>query len=91
MIVRQTNVVAIAGETARLECYSEDDTGRVVVFWSRAQGLPAGSTQVDGVLTIPNVQPNYAGNYVCTGTDAETQRIGTAITVLEVTVDQPSK
>ena len=91
IIVRQTKVTAIAGDTARMECYAEDDTGRIVLFWSRSQGLPTGSSQLNGVLTIPNVQPNYAGNYVCTGTDNETGRVSTAIAVLEVTVEDRSK
>ncbi|XP_060586623.1 basement membrane-specific heparan sulfate proteoglycan core protein-like isoform X4 [Ruditapes philippinarum] len=88
IIVRQTKYVSIIGETARLECYTEDATGRVTLFWSRSSGLPSGSSQDNGILTIPNVQPSYAGNYVCTGTDRESGRVGTAVAVLDVQIEE---
>ncbi|XP_060576968.1 basement membrane-specific heparan sulfate proteoglycan core protein-like [Ruditapes philippinarum] len=90
IIVRQTKYVSIVGETARLECYTEDETGRVTLFWSRSSGLPYGSSQDNGILTIPNVQPSYAGNYVCTGTDRESRRVGTAVAVLGVQIEEES-
>ena len=43
-----------------------------------------GSTQDNGVLTIPNVQPSYAGKYVCTGTDRDSGSYSTAEAILEV-------
>ncbi|KAL3861185.1 hypothetical protein ACJMK2_007245 [Sinanodonta woodiana] len=85
IIVRQTSVVALIGSTATLECHVEDETGRVTLFWSRTGGLPPGSVQTDGVLTIPDIQPSYAGNYVCTGT-TDTGRTGSAVTRLDVEV-----
>lgn len=92
VIVRQTRYVAIAGETAVLECYAEEDDGSITVFWSRQTGLPPGSSQTDGILTIPNVQRSYAGNYVCTGTDRDTGRVSQAIAVLEVqVVEEPGE
>ena len=90
IIVRQTKYVSIVGETARLECYAEDDSGRVTLFWSRTSGLPSGSSQDNGILTIPNVQPSYAGNYVCTGTDRDSGRVGTAVAVLDVKIEEDS-
>lgn len=91
VIVRQTKVIATAGDTARLECYAEDGSGRITLFWSRSAGLPPGSTQANGILTIPNVQPSYGGNYVCTGTDLDSGRVSQAITELEVEVGIPRK
>ncbi|KAL3861148.1 hypothetical protein ACJMK2_007217 [Sinanodonta woodiana] len=85
IIVRQISVVALIGSTARLECHVEDETGRVTLFWSRTGSLPPGSVQTDGVLTIPDIQPSYAGNYVCTGT-TDTGRTGSAVTRLDIEV-----
>lgn len=62
----------------------------MTLFWSRATGLPPGSIQDNGILTIPDVQPSYAGNYVCTGTDTNTGRVSTAIAELEVEIEGPS-
>ncbi|WAR15211.1 PGBM-like protein, partial [Mya arenaria] len=86
IIVRQTKYVVVAGDTARLECYAEDGSDRITLFWSRSTGLPVGATQNNGILTIPNVQPSYAGKYVCTGTDSETGIYSTAEAFLEVDV-----
>ncbi|XP_052285983.1 basement membrane-specific heparan sulfate proteoglycan core protein-like isoform X3 [Dreissena polymorpha] len=88
IIVRQTKYVVIAGETARLECYTEEGGERVTLFWSRQAGLPPGTQQANGVLTIPNTQPSAAGRYICTGTDTDTGKISTAEALLEVNVKQ---
>ncbi|KAH3720982.1 hypothetical protein DPMN_063894 [Dreissena polymorpha] len=88
IIVRQTKYVVIAGETARLECYTEEGGERVTLFWSRQAGLPPGTQQANGVLTITNTQPIAAGRYICTGTDTDTGKISTAEALLEVNVKQ---
>ena len=85
VLVRETRVVTLVGQTARLECYSEDTSDRTLLLWSRQNAaLPPRSSQEEGLLTIPNVQPQYSGNYVCTGTDTDTGRINTAVTRLDV-------
>ena len=90
--MKETRVVTLVGQTARLECYSEDTTNRVVLLWSRQNaGLPPRSSQDEGILTIPNVQPSYSGNYVCTGTDTDTGIVDTGITRLDVQEGQESK
>ncbi|KAL5013502.1 hypothetical protein ScPMuIL_007772 [Solemya velum] len=87
VIVRQTTIIAIVGTTATLECYVEDGTGQVTLVWSRqGAGLPPGSRQLDGTLTIPNVQSSYSGNYICQGT-TPTGISGTATTTLSITPD----
>ena len=91
IIVRQTKYVVIAGETARLECYTEEGGERVTLFWSRQAGLPPGTQQANGVLTITNTQPIAAGRYICTGTDTDTGKISTAEALLEVNVKQTSE
>ena len=91
MLVRESRVVTLIGQTARLECYSEDPE-RTALFWSRQNAaLPPRSSQEEGILTIPNVQPPYAGNYICTGTDTSTGVINTAVTRLDVESGQESK
>jgi hypothetical protein len=64
VLVRQVNVVAVAGTTAELVCYVDGIQAQLV--WSRSGGLPPGSTQRGGVLSIPNIQPSGGGRYICT-------------------------
>ncbi|XP_041377591.1 basement membrane-specific heparan sulfate proteoglycan core protein-like isoform X3 [Gigantopelta aegis] len=86
IVVRQTRVTAIVGQTVTLECYSEHG-GDVLLVWSRERlGLPAGSTQDNGVLTLPNVQPSYSGNYICKGT-TPAGKIASGRTVLTIEPD----
>ncbi|XP_021372607.1 basement membrane-specific heparan sulfate proteoglycan core protein-like isoform X2 [Mizuhopecten yessoensis] len=84
VIVRQTSLIAVVGTTAQLYCYVEDSTRRTTVVWSRSGGLPQGSSQERGTLTLTNVQPSHSGTYVCTAT-APTGS-GTATT--EVTISE---
>ncbi|XP_056009495.1 basement membrane-specific heparan sulfate proteoglycan core protein-like isoform X3 [Ostrea edulis] len=64
VLVRQVNVVAVVGTTAELVCYVDGVQTQLV--WSRSGGLPPGSTQRGGVLSIPNIQPSGDGRYICT-------------------------
>ena len=90
--VKESRVVTLVGQTARLECYSEAPSDRVLLLWSRQNaGLPPRSSQEEGILSIPNVQPSYSGNYVCTGTDTNTGIINTSVTRLDVQEGQESK
>ncbi|GFO45203.1 basement membrane-specific heparan sulfate proteoglycan core protein, partial [Plakobranchus ocellatus] len=69
VIVRNTNLTATIGSNEQLECYVEGNPQDVTLVWSKERGsLPPGSTQEDGFLTLLNIQPSYAGTYVCTGT-----------------------
>lgn len=81
VLVRQTSVVVVAGSTAELVCYVSGSQPQLV--WSRAGGLPPGSTQRDGVLTIPNIQLSGAGQFVCTAI-APTGERGTVTTTVTV-------
>ncbi|KAK7494115.1 hypothetical protein BaRGS_00014588, partial [Batillaria attramentaria] len=81
IIIRRAQITAVVGTDVQLECYAQD--GNVVLVWSRQGGLPAGSSQEGGILSIPNVQPSYAGNYVCSGT-TPSGTIGTATAVVTV-------
>nr|XP_022341960.1 basement membrane-specific heparan sulfate proteoglycan core protein-like isoform X4 [Crassostrea virginica] len=81
VLVRQTSVVVVAGSTAELVCYVTGSQPQLV--WSRAGGLPPGSTQRDGVLTIPNIQLSGAGQFVCTAI-APTGERGTVTTTITV-------
>lgn len=49
-----------------------------------------GSSQDNGILTIPNIQPSYAGSYVCTGTD-KGGTIGQAKTIVTIIPRDDSK
>ncbi|XP_048238836.1 basement membrane-specific heparan sulfate proteoglycan core protein-like isoform X2 [Haliotis rufescens] len=83
IVIRRTQVTAIVGTTVSLECYSQNG-GDVILVWSRErQGLPSGSIQDNGVLTLPNVQPSYAGTYMCTGTTS-TGKTGVGRTTLTI-------
>ncbi|XP_067659130.1 basement membrane-specific heparan sulfate proteoglycan core protein-like isoform X2 [Haliotis asinina] len=83
IVIRRTQVTAIVGTTVTLECYSQNG-GDVILVWSRErQGLPSGSSQDNGILTLPNVQPSYAGSYLCTGT-TPTGKTGVGRTTLTI-------
>ncbi|XP_069115040.1 basement membrane-specific heparan sulfate proteoglycan core protein-like isoform X2 [Argopecten irradians] len=84
VIVRQTSVIAVVGTTAQLYCSVEDNTGRTTLVWSRNGGLPQGSTQQRGTLTLTNVQPSYSGTYVCTASSPT----GSGTATAEVTVTE---
>ena len=71
VIIRQTSVIAVIGSTTQLVCYVDDDSLRATLVWSRVGGLPTGSSQDNGVLTLNNIQPSYAGRYVCTAITLE--------------------
>ncbi|VDI13303.1 heparan sulfate proteoglycan 2 (perlecan) [Mytilus galloprovincialis] len=66
VIVRQVAIIAPIGSTEQLICYIDDNSVRPTLIWSRNGGLPPGSAQVNGVLTLKNIQPSFAGSYVCT-------------------------
>ena len=54
-----------------------------ILSWTKQGGrLPAKAIDNNGVLVIPNVQPQDQGNYVCTGSDM--MSTDTAIAVLTV-------
>lgn len=46
----------------------DESSHRAPVKWSRSENrpLPSGSTDVRGRLTIPNIQPEHGGVYICT-------------------------
>ncbi|XP_034337833.2 basement membrane-specific heparan sulfate proteoglycan core protein isoform X5 [Magallana gigas] len=81
VLVRQGVVTVVAGGTAELVCYV--DGSRPQLVWSRSGGLPAGSTQTNGVLTIPNIQLSGGGRYICTAI-AQTGERGTVTTTITV-------
>ncbi|XP_025082607.1 basement membrane-specific heparan sulfate proteoglycan core protein-like isoform X8 [Pomacea canaliculata] len=80
--LRLAQITATVGSNVQLECYTKGNAD-VQLIWSRQGGLPPGSSQDGGILTVPNIQPSYAGNYVCTGTD-QSGSIGTATAVVTV-------
>ncbi|KAK3104524.1 hypothetical protein FSP39_004009 [Pinctada imbricata] len=88
VIIRQTSVIAVIGSTTQLVCYVDDDSLRATLVWSRVGGLPTGSSQDNGVLTLNNIQPSYAGRYVCTAITSDGDRgTGTAtVTVQQNTI-----
>lgn len=81
VLVRQGVVTVVAGGTAELVCYV--DGSRPQLVWSRSGGLPVGSTQTNGVLTIPNIQLSGGGRYICTAI-AQTGERGTVTTTITV-------
>ena len=54
------------GQEVVFRCRDEGDQ-RLPVRWSRPdqRPLPVGSSDVRGRLTIPNIQPNNSGVYLC--------------------------
>uniref|UniRef100_A0A0B7ATX1 Basement membrane-specific heparan sulfate proteoglycan core protein n=1 Tax=Arion vulgaris TaxID=1028688 RepID=A0A0B7ATX1_9EUPU len=66
VVVRRTNITAVIGQSEQLVCYAEGNN-EVILIWSRDGGLPFGASQENGILTLTNIQPSYAGTYVCTG------------------------
>ncbi|BFZ23346.1 hypothetical protein BsWGS_26385 [Bradybaena similaris] len=66
VVVRRTNITAVIGQSEQLVCYAEGNN-EVILVWSREGGLPLGASQENGVLTLSNIQPSYAGSYICTG------------------------
>ena len=90
VVIQQTTIIALVGTTERLICYVQDDSVRATLVWSRVGGLPIGSSQDGGVLTLSNIQPSYGGRYVCTAVTPEGDRgTGTAtVTVREGTVGE---
>ncbi|XP_076086554.1 basement membrane-specific heparan sulfate proteoglycan core protein-like isoform X4 [Mytilus galloprovincialis] len=83
VIVRQVAIIATIGSTEQLICYIDDNSVRPTLIWSRNGGLPSGSAQENGVLTLNNIQPSFAGSYVCTGITPNGDR-GTGTTTLTV-------
>ncbi|XP_063410398.1 hemicentin-1-like [Mytilus trossulus] len=67
LIVRQVAIIATIGSTEQLICYIDDNSVRPTLIWSRNGGLPSGSRQDNGVLTLNNIQSSHAGSYVCSG------------------------
>ncbi|XP_063409056.1 basement membrane-specific heparan sulfate proteoglycan core protein-like [Mytilus trossulus] len=67
LIVRQVAIIATIGNTEQLICYIDDNSVRPTLIWSRNGGLPSGSRQDNGVLTLNNIQSSHAGSYVCSG------------------------
>lgn len=63
-----------AGVTLSLKC---SGVSRVSTFafnldWIKLEGqLPSGASEASGTLTLPNVQPEDSGTYICTGSDLE--------------------
>lgn len=54
-----------------------------ILAWSKQSGtLPSKATERNGVLVIPNLQPEDAGTYMCTGSDI--MSTDTAVAVLTV-------
>jgi hypothetical protein len=54
------------GQEVVFRCRDESDS-RLPVKWSRNDNkeLPYGSTDIRGRLTIPNIQPEQSGVYIC--------------------------
>ncbi|XP_076452135.1 basement membrane-specific heparan sulfate proteoglycan core protein-like isoform X4 [Babylonia areolata] len=83
--IRRAQITATIGADVQLECYAENNQN-IQLIWSRQGGLPPGSNQVGGTLTIPNVQPSYSGTYICTGT-GPTGITGSGTATVTVTSD----
>ncbi|CAG5125030.1 unnamed protein product, partial [Candidula unifasciata] len=66
VVTRRTNITAVVGQSEQLICYVEGGNG-VTLVWSRDGGLPIGTSQENGILTLTNIQPSFAGLYTCTG------------------------
>ncbi|KAK6966048.1 basement membrane-specific heparan sulfate proteoglycan core protein, partial [Biomphalaria glabrata] len=83
VIVRRADIIAIVGQSEQMVCET-DGTG-VTLQWSREGGLPPGARQSGGVLTLTNIQPSFAGTYLCTGISITGTVIGRATSRLTVT------
>ena len=77
-------VVAILGETLRLNCSATGDP-QPVISWKRQEAqLPAGrNQQVNGTLIMKHITMNDTGNYICVATSAELSEIQ-SVTYVEV-------
>lgn len=62
------------------------DNSRIYLDWKRLdrRPLPVGSTVHEGVLTIPDVRRDAAGEYICLGLDSENNELFRAKSHLEV-------
>ncbi|XP_057651724.1 basement membrane-specific heparan sulfate proteoglycan core protein-like isoform X29 [Diorhabda carinulata] len=75
------------GQEVVLTCRDEGPL-RAKVQWTRANGapLPPGSTDINGRLTIPNIQLEHAGTYLCVAVgfpaDISRTRVAVPLTVL---------
>ncbi|KAK3801367.1 hypothetical protein RRG08_059069 [Elysia crispata] len=86
VITRRARITATTGSTERLECYVDGGEGNENIVWTRDRaGLPSGSSQSNGVLTLTNIQRDYAGVYYCTVTTTLRGNLGRASVVVTVT------
>ncbi|XP_072390119.1 basement membrane-specific heparan sulfate proteoglycan core protein isoform X28 [Diabrotica undecimpunctata] len=73
-----------------LTCRDEGQT-RAQVYWARANGapLPPGTTDVHGRLTIPNIQLEHSGTYLCIARGFPPNAPGTRVSVPVTVVRRP--
>lgn len=74
-----------AGSTVTLKCTGVSQVSQYAynLDWIKLEGpLPLGATEASGVLTLPNLQPDHSGTYICTGSDlVSVAQAQTSITV----------
>ncbi|XP_028137681.2 basement membrane-specific heparan sulfate proteoglycan core protein isoform X7 [Diabrotica virgifera virgifera] len=80
------------GQEVVLTCRDEGQT-RAQVYWARANGapLPPGTTDVHGRLTIPNVQLEHSGTYLCIARGFPPNAPGTRVSVPVTVVRRPTR
>ncbi len=60
------------------------------MVWTKEGGsLPSRASEASGILTIPDVRPEFNGNYICTGSDLQSVAQDHATLIVE-TSDQPA-
>lgn len=66
--VRHVNM----GTTLNLKCTGVSQVSQFAfnLDWIKLEGqLPPDASEASGVLTLPNLQPEHSGTYICTGSD----------------------
>ncbi|ESO88859.1 hypothetical protein LOTGIDRAFT_125398, partial [Lottia gigantea] len=72
IIESPTEIDVDVGTSVRFVCraVSYSDEATYVLSWTmNGSGLPLKAIDQNGVLVIPNIQPEDAGTYTCTGSD----------------------
>ncbi|CAG2167829.1 unnamed protein product, partial [Oppiella nova] len=60
------------------------------LVWTKESGsLPSRASEASGILTIPDVRPEYSGIYICTGSDLQSVAQDHSTLIVE-TSDQPA-
>ncbi|XP_061163155.1 basement membrane-specific heparan sulfate proteoglycan core protein-like [Saccostrea echinata] len=86
-----TSVVKNQGQSVRFVCTaSGPNTMTYILAWSKQGGtVPSKATERNGVLVIPNVQPEDAGSYICTGSDITDTDTAVAVLTVSATETPP--